>query len=279
MKKRDEFNYRATTTFIVTLFIAVIAVSGVILYASPPGRIAHWTNWRFGGLTKDGWSMVHTTFAFFFVIAAGFHLYFNWKILMSYLRTKFQTGIRLKRELLSASLFTTVFLAGSVVGLPPFSSIMALGEVLKESWEESNQPPPIPHAELMTLEEFSGKMDIALEEALRQLKNKGITVADGAQQMGEIAKENDLSPSELFEAMAVKSPPSPVSDDTHGLGYGKKTIAEVCAQLGVPLESGKANLASRGISLEGDESLRDIASELGVQPVEIVNLIKESRQK
>jgi hypothetical protein len=39
-----------------------------------------------------------------FVLAGAFHLYFNWRIFWSYLRSRLAVGIRMKRELALAAL-------------------------------------------------------------------------------------------------------------------------------------------------------------------------------
>ena len=59
-------------------------VSGVVLFVSPPGRVANWGNWRMIGLTKHEWTGVHTWFAAVFVVTAVFHLVFNLRPLMNY---------------------------------------------------------------------------------------------------------------------------------------------------------------------------------------------------
>ena len=43
-----RFQWRAFVTLFVTLSFLLIAVSGLVLYVAPPGRVAHWssTAWR-----------------------------------------------------------------------------------------------------------------------------------------------------------------------------------------------------------------------------------------
>ena len=55
MEKIKGFKWRGMFTFLVVLALVVDAVSGIILYIAPPGRVANWTNWQVWGLGKDQW--------------------------------------------------------------------------------------------------------------------------------------------------------------------------------------------------------------------------------
>jgi hypothetical protein len=77
-----------TSVFIAGSFLLLL-VSGAVLFVSPPGRVANWSDWRMIGLTKHEWSGVHTWFAAVFVFMVGFHLVFNFRPLMNYFRDRF----------------------------------------------------------------------------------------------------------------------------------------------------------------------------------------------
>lgn len=53
MAKTRLIHGRQLTSFIITFAFVVIAISGVILYIVPPGRVANWTNWQLLGLGKE----------------------------------------------------------------------------------------------------------------------------------------------------------------------------------------------------------------------------------
>ena len=42
---QDGFKWRGLATFLVALTVIVDAVSGIILYITPPGRFANWNGW------------------------------------------------------------------------------------------------------------------------------------------------------------------------------------------------------------------------------------------
>ena len=132
MKSRG-FNFKTFTSFTLAMTFLLLVVSGATLYISPPGRVAHWTDWRLLGITKEGWGGIHILMALVFLIGGLFHiLRFNWKIFLHYIRTRsgeFHYG----RELVGAALLTALVLTGTMVGVPPFSSVLTLNENIKES--------------------------------------------------------------------------------------------------------------------------------------------------
>ncbi len=50
--KRPSFAWRAMTSVLIAASFLLVVVSGVVLFVSPPGRVANWGNWRMVGLTK-----------------------------------------------------------------------------------------------------------------------------------------------------------------------------------------------------------------------------------
>ena len=51
-RKKSGFYFRGFTTFALSAAAFVIAASGVALFATPRGRVAHWTHWTLAGLEK-----------------------------------------------------------------------------------------------------------------------------------------------------------------------------------------------------------------------------------
>jgi ribosomal protein L39E len=58
--------------------------------------------------------------------------------------------------------------------------------------------PPFGHAEELSLKSFTKKMNIDLNKALSELKDKGITVESEKDSLAKIAKENRTSPMHLY---------------------------------------------------------------------------------
>jgi hypothetical protein len=272
MTEQKKFHWKAFVSFYVVFSFLVIAVSGIVLYIAPPGRIANWSIWRFVALSKAQWQATHTVFAFLFVLAAGFHIYFNWKVLLSYLKSKLREGLRMKWELGSASLAGAAILVLTLSGTPPFSTVMDVGEDLKNSWSTTTSEPPIPHAELMSIARLSETVKVPIEKILANLEKHGLKVESADVTIKEIADRHGLTPQQVYQKVQsddVKPPASLVE----GGGWGQKNVADVCTQFGVSIETGLQRLHSNGIEAKGDTPIRDLATAHQKTPIEIAKII------
>ena len=202
-KTRGTLNFRSLTTFTILLSFLVIAFTGVILYITPQGRVAHWTDWRLLGLGKEGWSAVHINTCLLFLIVAGFHVYLNWRVLFSYIRTRAVAGFRRKWELAIAASVTTVFVIGTLGAVPPFSTIIQWNEDIKDYWSDQVRTrPPFPHAEAMPLKAIADATEGMMgEDAVKALQLRGFNVADASVRLEDLAAENGVSPMTVYEAM------------------------------------------------------------------------------
>ncbi len=200
-ENKKKFNWRGWTTFVTVVSFIVDTLSGIILYISPPGRIANWTNWNIWGLTKEEWGAIHTIFGYVLLIIVGIHLYNNWKMFWHYIWSKIRKALNLRREMIGATLLCLFIFLGTLWEIPPFSSTMELGEYFKESWEESKVETPVAHGEILSLKEFAEKTHVPIEQVLSALKSKGYTVKNTELSVGEIAKQNKTSPDKLYEAL------------------------------------------------------------------------------
>ena len=88
INKKNRFSWRAFTSILLVWSGLVMAVSGIVLYIAPTGRVAHAAVWTLMGLDKEGWGAVHTILSFIFTIFAILHIVLNWKPLISYLKDR-----------------------------------------------------------------------------------------------------------------------------------------------------------------------------------------------
>ena len=132
------FKWRGLATFLLTLGMLVEIVSGIILYITPPGRFAYWTNWTLWGLSKGDWRAVHTIFGYLLLIIIGMHLYFNWRIIVHFFWNKVRSTFNLKWEFAVSALIIVFIFAGTLWYIPPFSTIMDFGARAKQSWEKNS---------------------------------------------------------------------------------------------------------------------------------------------
>ncbi|MBW2145939.1 MAG: DUF4405 domain-containing protein [Deltaproteobacteria bacterium] len=274
MGEKKTFNWRGWTTFVVTISFIVDTISGIILYIAPPGRIANWTNWTVWGLDKEEWVAIHTIFGYLLLIIIVLHLYYNWKIFINFLWDKIRKALNLRRELTAATMISVIVFFGSLWNLPPFGTIMDIGEAIKESWEESQVEVPIAHAELMRLEEFSALIRLPLEQTLSALTSKGFKVRSAQLTLGEIAKENNTSPDKLYQAIKSGGLKPTIPETVKGSGLGRKTLEMISSEKGISLEEAIKRLKQKGIDATPKDKLKEIASKHGKTPLEIFNIMK-----
>ncbi len=182
-----------------TLILSV--VTGIVLYIMPHGRVAYWTGWRLFGLGKDQWEAVHIVFAFGMAFSGFYHLYLNWKPFKRYLPSK---------ALFAAALGTLTLFILAVKNLPPVSFITNLEETIKRSWERNLPHPPLPHTELLTLQQISKRFGIPLEELMTRAKKHGIKKSSPNITLKDLAKKLKTTPAEAFYLIVgQKSPLKP----------------------------------------------------------------------
>jgi len=272
--QKKTLQWRGWATFLLTISFIVDTVSGIILYIAPPGRIANWTNWAVWGLDKGQWEAIHTIFGYLLLIVVGLHLWYNWKMFMNFIWSKIRKALNLKWELVAATVVSLLVFLGTIWNIPPFSTTMNLGERFKESWEESEAEVPIVHAELMSLQEFTEKIKVPLEQAIDALKAKGYQVKDAQQTLGEIAEQHNTSPDKLYEAMKSEGVKPTVPKTIEGSGLGKKSIEAICAEKGLSLDEALLRLKENGIEAKASDTLKDIAGKHGKAPMDIYNIIE-----
>ena len=125
---------------------------------------------------------------------------YNWKPLVNYVVNKTKGGLRLKKELALTLVLSTAIVVSAVFELPPLIYIADLSEHIKDSWvTDKEYEPPIGHAELLPLDEFTKKMKINQEKALVELEKNGIRVESPDETVGEIAENNDTSPLLIYK--------------------------------------------------------------------------------
>ena len=293
MKRKDAegFYTRGFTTFLLLLSALTIAISGAVLYVTPRGRVANWTGWTMGGLEKEQWGSVHINAAILFVMIAALHIFFNWKVLLNYIRSRRTQGFRRKREFAAAVAVSALFVVGTLAEIQPFHLVIATHEDIKDYWEGTSARAPVAHAEDLRLDAFAQQIDMSVDAVVASLSSRGISVADREMKIGEIAREHGMTPSALY---AVVRPAGgrrgnpgagytvggqDYSEQDHtlgsGFGFGRMTLAEYCASQGMAVEASIARLKERGVQATGRSTMRDLAGALKVTPREVTRLVRK----
>jgi DNA-binding phage protein len=272
MKK--SFSWRVFVSFGLFIAVFMMLVSGVILYVSPPGRVANWTDWQMLGLTKRGWLNQHTIFGFAFVILSLFHLFFiNWKAFLSYLKSKTAQGLKSPVELLSIAALSALFGVGTHFDIQPFSAVIKFGNTISNSWERKDKAAPVPHAELMSLVELSQQPGLGgdPEALITKLNNAKLNVTSEKETIAEIAKANGITAEQVYAFIA---PAEPEKHKLRGEGFGRKTLQQVADEAGVSSTSLQLALKQKGIEAKTDEPLRNIAKNNNIEMSEFKGLLE-----
>ena len=283
--KEKKFQMRGFISFLTLAGFIIMTLTGIVLFIVPQGRVAYWTDWKFLGLTKGNWGNIHTVSIILFLIAASFHIYYNWKTLTNYILDKVSGGLKLKREMVITTVISLFVIFGAIYQIPPLNFIIDLNEYIKESWIISREyEPPFGHAEQLSLKTFAKKMKIDLDKSLVELREKGIKVEDEKDSLEKIAKENRTSPMRLY--MMIKKfekkreivkkdfyTPEMVEEQFAGTGLGRKTLKDICSEIGIDINYAKEKLSKRSIEIKGDETLKKLASKYDINPIDILKVI------
>ncbi|MDP1891785.1 MAG: DUF4405 domain-containing protein [Gemmatimonadaceae bacterium] len=272
MSPAKPFRWKAFVSLYIVFSFLVLALSGLVLYVAPPGRIANWSIWRLVLLSKAQWQAVHTIFAFIFIVAASFHLYFNWKVLLAYLRSKLHEGLHMKREVGAASAAGVLLLALTIGGVPPFSSVMEAGDDIKNAWAAPSSEPPIPHAEDLTVQKLAETAKVPVEQARQNLLQHGVAVDRSDMTVKEIAASNKISPEQVYQRMYADSA-RPVVAQGQGGGWGRRTVQDICTQYGVSSVTAIDRLKVAGFTAAVSTTLKDLALGSGKTPSDIAQII------
>jgi hypothetical protein len=205
--KEKSFNFRAFTALTIFWSFIIEAFSGLVLYTVPPGRVAEWSNWTFLGFTKGEWETIHTIFAYLFLIFASIHLYHNWHSILHYIKGKIRKYSKSRIELFISLMMTILILMGTIISIPPFSSVMDLGSLIKDAWPTNKDQPFLARAEKLSFNRFVQELRLETEKAALFLEKKGIKVHEPNDTLKEIADNNRTSPSRIYQLLKEIIPP------------------------------------------------------------------------
>ncbi|HID77581.1 MAG TPA: DUF4405 domain-containing protein [Planctomycetaceae bacterium] len=209
-RPRRRSSMRGFTSVLMAWAFLILAASGAILYVTPRGRDANWTNWTLFGLSKDQWAALHVNLAILFLVFAAVHLVLNWKIFWAYLAKAASPGLDMKWEMALATLLCAAVAVGAVQDVAPFSVVMEYNEQIKDYWSrktaEQAAAAPVAHAEDLTLAEFVREIQLPLDDVLAALREEGYEVHDGQVRMSALAASKGVAPRDVFVAIRKHFP-------------------------------------------------------------------------
>jgi hypothetical protein len=260
------------------LCFAALLLTSVILYIVPHGRVAYWTDWHLWGLSKDQWGDLHINLGVLFVLAGLLHIYYNWKALLAYMKDKAK---KLKictasfNFALAAVLFVTI---GTLQHIPPMSTILHFGEVLKERASAKYGEPPYGHAELSSLRLFARRTDMDLKMALQLLREASITVQGPEQTILQIAQANQTTPKALFEIMkkAIRTQQTAGLPDAPPPGFGRLSFTELCRQYQLDIGKIIQQLARQKINARPEMTMKETAAANNLDPHALYQILQQT---
>jgi len=277
---------RAFISLCSLLGFILLILTGIILYIEPHGRVAYWTKWSFLGLEKGQWDNIHIFSGLLFLVAGGFHLYYNWKPLIKYLSGKVETTLRYKRELGVCSLILLYIVASGIWTLPPLAYVSDLGENIKSSWVTSPElEPPFGHAELVSLKTFCKKQRIPLDQAMAELRNAGFKVNNPNETLDEIATSKGTSGMEVYNVIRkLESTPETMGPGTawtpekieetfSGTGLGRKSFGQIIGDLSINAETARKKLKKFDIEVKDNDKIKELADKHDSTPIKILTII------
>lgn len=275
--RRLPLNLRKITTLTALVSFALEMLTSVILYIVPQGRVAYWSEWRLWGLTKTQWGSLHVNLGVLFLLAICLHTYYNWSAIVAYLKNRAKELRILTTDFIVALVLCLVFTLGTYWELVPFSTIIAIGDQIKEAGAKKYGEPPYGHAELSSLATFSKKVELDLDASLKRLAAAKIRVTDPSQSVADIAKMNHLTPKALYEAMLPPQQPGQSKSlpaNPPG-GFGQKPLADICREYQLDIATVLQGLAARKISANGTMTIKEIAAANNTSPMDIFEALRQ----
>jgi len=277
---------QAFTSLCSLVSFILLLITAIILYIEPHGRVAYWIKWNFMGLEKDQWGNVHLFSGLLFLVAGGFHLYYNWKPLLRYLSGKIETGLRYKRELMISSLISLWIIVSGIWSLPPLVYVADLSEAIKSAWVTSAElEPPFGHAERVSLKTFCKKQGIPMDQAMTELRAAGFKVNNPDETLGDIAGNKGSSGMGVYaviqklekNAKTMKSgtvwTPGMIEETFAGTGVGRKSIGQIIKDHGLDDNTVYQRLKRSDIEAGNDDKIKELADKHDSTPIRILTII------
>ena len=241
---KKSFNLRGFASVLAGLSFILMVVTGLVLFVAPSCRVAESTSWTVLSHDKDQWVAVHVWLSLAFVIASAVHIYLNWRVLMSYFKSKARKSWAFRTEWLAALAICAVLYAGSAAEVPPFSSLM--------TWKETFKHP----------------------EGGGSGRGAGLRKGQGTRQqlLNDAGHNQPDSAGEQQDNTEQHQRPDHGPGRTGG-GMGRMTLRQFCSDEGIDLTWAIMRLRNEGFTAEDTMTMRQIADGAGVHPRELRDIL------
>ena len=158
-------------------------------------------------MDKQHWEAVHTVFVLLALVTALVHLWYNWKPLINYVRSKasliLPSGRRvpLVREFLAASAVASVVLCAAIMQWQPLALLIDLRSDIKDGKYALSAPPPVADADRMSILALCEATGMSEQSVAEKARTHGIAAEDLSLTLGAIAEKHSLSPEGLYQRL------------------------------------------------------------------------------
>lgn len=273
---KEKIVIKKTISLTLAFSFLVMSITGLMLYIVPKGRVAYWADWELLGLTKTQYANIHITSMLLFLVVAVWHIYYNWKPLMSYIKNSAKKITFLKKELLIAVILNILFVGGTFMEIQPFKGMLDINEGIKDYWEKEYGSPPYGHAEESSLKSFSKRIGVDVEEAISLLKEKGYEVEAKTKTLKEIAKKNNISPKVIYDTIRPKYSTDTVDKSLNAevSFLGRRTLEELASMHKIDLEKSLHFLEEKNANATAQSRMKKVADALETTPYELFEKLK-----
>jgi hypothetical protein len=271
---------RKITSLTALLSFSLLIITSVVLYIVPHGRVAYWADWHLWGLTKTQWESFHINLGLLLLLAILLHIYLNWKVIASYFKDKAKRVRVFTEEFNIALVLTMLFVVGTYLEVPPFLWVVEISESIKDSAAEKYGEPPYGHAELSTLKTITSRMGFDLSGSVEGLREAGVKFESEKQTIQKIAKQNNMSPQQVYLAM---KPLNPVGENNKlplspPAGIGRRSLADICQEYNLNIPTILRGLTDKNIKAEAEMTIKNIGEQNSISPLHVYEAIRETSE-
>lgn len=254
----------------------LLILTSFVLYIVPAGRVAYWADWRLWGLTKTQWGELHINLGVLFLVAGGLHIYLNWNPILAYMKTKTRQLRIFTQDFNIAMALTALVMLGTYLEVPPFSTVIAVSNSIKDAGAVKYGEPPYGHAELSSLKTFSGYMGWNGDQSLERLSQKGFAVDDEKISLQDLASRYGTTPQQIYLAMQPAVDPASRKrlPDSPPPGIGRSTLADLGQAYQLDIPNLIKHLESEKILAKADQTIKQIAEQHQLLPRDLYALVK-----
>lgn len=275
----SSFSLRKTVSLTLGLSFAVMSVTGIVLFITPKGKIAYWSDWLFLGLSKEEWADLHITSMVLLLIAGIWHIYYNWGPLIGYLKNSAKKITPLKGEFLAALVLNVLFVVGTIYAIAPFQTLLDFNDAIKSYWERTAGSPPYGHAEASTLKTYSRFIGLEADEAVSRLRAKGIVVEGSSETLEAIAIRNKTTPQAIDTILRPKKQVHGAATQSDVPYLGRRSLEELSKMGKIDLEKSLAYLKKQGLEASGEMRVKEVADHFEVLPYEMYGRLQKVSEK